>query len=209
MTKLLLFFLFTTFVFASDKEERVVNEMAEHQEFICSGARAFGISPRLVASVIYAERFLNYNWEDDLLDGFFAESGYNSSIGFAQIKVTTAFWIEKGVHNTRSLYYLGNDIECRITRSTSRPELIHRLLNDSINILYCCAYLAMIERRWENAKVLFSERTETGILATLYSLGVIRFDGTERTPHANPQMNHFGETAQRFYDGFVLRGVFE
>ncbi|MDE3057973.1 MAG: hypothetical protein KGJ59_08450 [Bacteroidota bacterium] len=130
------------------------------------------------------------------------------SVGFAQIKVTTAFWIEKEIHNPQSLYYLGSDVERRFPRSTSRSELIHRLLNDSTNILYCCAYLAMIQQRWEKAGAFLSEQNKTGIIATLYSLGVIRFDGTERTPHPNPQMNHFGETAQRFYDGFVLRGEF-
>jgi hypothetical protein len=201
-------FFFITFVFAGSKEERVVKEIAEHQELICSAAYTFALSPRLVASIIYAERYLNFNWEDDLLDGLFAESGYNSSVGFAQVKVTTAFWIEKEVHNTQSLYYLGDNAERRFRRSTSRPDLIHRLLNDSINILYCCAYVAMIQHRWENAGVFFSEQNETGILATLYSLGAIRFDGSERIPHPNPQMNHFGETAQVFYDGFVLRMEF-
>ncbi len=206
--------LFTTSALAANNEERVLNEIAEHQQLIRNSANAFGISPRLVASVIYAERFLNYNLEDDWLDGLFAESGYNSSVGFAQIKVTTAFWIEKEIHNPNSLYYLGDDVKSKFPRSTSRPELIHRLFNDSINILYCCAYAAMIEQRWEKAPTGFStgaflsDRNKTGIIATLYSLGTIRFDGTERIPHSNPQMSHFGKTAQRFYDGFVLRMEF-
>ncbi|MDE3058729.1 MAG: hypothetical protein KGJ59_12310 [Bacteroidota bacterium] len=202
-------FLFIGVAFAGSKEERVVKEIAEHQVLICNAAYAFNLSPRLIASVIYAERFLNYNWEDALLDGLFAESGYNSSVGFAQIKVTTAFWIEKEVHNTLSLYYLGNEAATRIPRSTSRPELIHRLFNDSMNIFYSCAYIAMIEQRWEKAGAFLSDQNKTGIIATLYSLGIIRFDGTERVPHPNPQMNHFGETAQKFYDGFVLRQEFQ
>ncbi|MDE3057287.1 MAG: hypothetical protein KGJ59_04950 [Bacteroidota bacterium] len=208
-------FLFIGVTIAGEKKEaRVINEIVEHYELINNAAHTIGISPRLAASVVFTERFLNYNWEDALLDGLFAQSGYNSSVGFAQIKVTTAFWIEKEAHDTQSLYYLGSETARRIPRSTSRSELIHRLLNDSINILYCCAYIAMIEQRWENAPTGFStgaflsDQNKTGIIATLYSLGVIQSDGNERMPHPNPQMNHFGETAQRFYDGFVLRAEF-
>ncbi len=189
-------------------EHDVLIAIQEHHELIVAASSSFGISPRLVASIIYSERFLNFNWEDALLDGLFAESGYNSSIGFAQIKVTTAFWIEKEVHNAQSLYYLGNEAAQRIPRSTSRSELIHRLLNDSINILYCCAYVAMIQHRWESTGAFLSDQNKAGIVATLYSLGVMLSDGTERTPHPNPQMNHFGETAQKFYGEFALRKEF-
>lgn len=208
MRKLIFFFIFTTLAIAENKEERVLREMAKHKELICNAAHSFGIEPRIIASVIYAERFLNYNWEDDLFDVLFAETGYNSSIGFAQIKVATAFWIEQELNNFHGFYFLTVNIKQFFSRSKSKKELIERLVNDSTNIYYCAAYLSMIKHRWEKI-FLFQSNNEAGILATLYSLGIIKFDGAERVPHANPQMNFLGEIAQKFYSGFLLRDIFE
>jgi len=207
MAKLLLFLSYSFLLLAQDKETRVLEELSSRKGIIIQSSQHFGISSRVVASVIYAERFLNYNWEDDLLDELFAETGYNSSIGFGQIKPNTAFFIEQELHNPQSKYFLGNNIQTIIQRSKSKKEIIGKLVNDTTNIYYCSAYLAMIKQRWSKV-FLFQPQNETGILATLYSLGIVRFDGTERIPHENPQINPFGRTAQNFFDSFKLRDEF-
>ncbi len=205
---LLYLFFLSPFLFSQAKEERVLNELVAYKNIITQAADNLNLSPRVVASVIYTERYLNYNWEDDLFDELFAESGYNSSIGFGQIKPNTAFFIEQELNNPQSKYFLGSNVQTKTKRSKSKREIIGKLVNDTTNIYYCSAYLAMIKQRW--SKIFhFRPENETGILATLYSLGIVRFDGTERIPHTNPQINLFGKTAQRFYDGFVLRGVYE
>lgn len=207
MRKLLQFLFLPIFLFAQEKEERVLNELVAYKDIITQTANNFNISPRVIASVIYTERFLNYNWEDDLLDELFAETGYNSSIGFGQIKPNTAFFIEQELHNPQSEYFLGSNIQTIIKRSKSKKEIIGKLVNDTTNIYYCSAYLAMIKQRWSKV-FLFQPQNETGVLATLYSLGSIKFDGTERIPHSNPQMNLFGKTAQEFFDSFKLIDAF-
>jgi len=207
MEKLLLFFSYSFILLSQDKESRVLEELSAHKEIIIQAGKQFNVSPRVVASVIYTERFLNYNWEDDLLDELFAETGYNSSIGFGQIKPNTAFFVEQELHDSQSKYFLGNDIQAIIKRSKSKKEIIGKLVNDTTNIYYCSAYLAMIKHRW-NSTFLFQSANEAGILATLYSLGIIYFDGTERIPHDNPQMNYFGKIAQEFFDSFKLRDAF-
>lgn len=207
MKKLIILIFLSTVLFAQDKQTRVLKELISHKDIIVQAANTFNISPRVVASIIYAERFLNYNWEDDLLDELFAETGYNSSIGFGQMKPNTAFWIEQELHNSIGKYFLGKDIQTATQRSKSKREIIKKLVNDTTNIYYCSAYLAMIKHRWSKT-FLFQVENETGILGTLYSLGIINFNGEERVPHDNPQMNHFGKAAQEFFDSFKLRAEF-
>lgn len=208
MKRKILFYLFIPiYLFPQTKEERVLNELVAFKNIITQAAGSMNLAPRVVASVIYAERYLNYNWEDDLLDELFAESGYNSSIGFGQIKPTTAFFVEQELYNSQSKYYLGGKSQTIIQRSKSKKNIIEKLMNDTTNIYYCAAFLAMIKQRWSKT-IHFRYENETGIVATLYSLGVIRFDGTERKPHTNPQINIFGKTAQEFFDSFKLRQAF-
>jgi hypothetical protein len=207
MSNILLFLSYSFILFAQDKETRVLEEIFSHKELIIKSSEQLGVSPRVVASIIYAERFLNYNWEDDLLDELFAETGYNSSIGFGQMKPNTAFFIEQQLHNPSSKYFLGNNIQIVIKQSKSKKEIIEKLVNDTTNIYYCSAYLAMIKHRWSDT-FLFQSANEAVILATLYSLGIIKYDGTERVPHDNPQINYFGKTAQDFFDSFKLTNTF-
>lgn len=193
---------------ASEKENKVVQELAERKEIITRAAQSLGVSPRIVASIIYTERLRNFNWDDAILDNVLAKSGYNSSTGFAQIKVNTAFWIEEELHQPTGRYFLGKEIQLLLPRSISREELILRLSNDSVNISYCAAYAVMIKKRWGEAGYFFDHSNEAGLLATLFSLGIIRSNGEERLPHPNSTMNDFGRTAQEFFDSFVLREVF-
>lgn len=197
--------LIIIFLHAQEKEIRVLEELAERNEFIIQAAKAVNISPRIVAGVIYAERLRNFHWNDEILDDVLAQSGYNSSIGFAQIKVNTAFWIEEQLHTPSGKYFLGETIRSQFPRSRSREELIARLMNDSINIRYCAAYLAMVKKRWSDAGYFLTLASEAGLLATLYSLGIIKPNGEERLPRPNSSVNEFGNTAQKFYDGFMLR----
>jgi hypothetical protein len=204
-----LLFIVVSLVSAHDKDRRILDELVERKSVILHAAKTVGISPRIVASVLYAERYLNYNWDDEILDNVLAQSGYNSSVGFGQIKITTAFWVEQELNNSISKYYLGNAVASQILRSATREKLIKKVTNDSVNILYCAAYLAMVQYRWKSAGIFLPMNVEAGILGTLYSLGVINSNGEERTPHPNPQMNKFGFTAQEFFDSLLLRGEFE
>jgi hypothetical protein len=63
----------------------------------------------------------------------------------------------------------------------------------------------MIEVHWRSilADVSFPDRA-AGIIATLYSLGLARSDGSLRQPHAQAAMNRFGKAAQAFFDSFEL-----
>lgn len=201
-----------SFVYSSsvtqDKESGVINDLVTHKDLIIRAAMTVDISSRIVASTIYTERLLNYKWDDAILDNVLAKSGYNSSVGFSQIKLNTAFWIEEELNNPAGKYYMGNNIASHFKRSRSRDELIEKLVNDSTNIHFCAVYLAMIQKRWSK-DFQFKLDNETGILATIYSLGVFMSNGEERKPHGNPQMNIFGKKAQEFYNGFILKEILQ
>ena len=75
--------------------------------------------------------------------------------------------------------------------SKSPKEIITKLQNDSLNILYAAAYIKIIQTRWQNDGFPIDDRAD--ILGTLYSTGLFYRDGTERKPNKNPKSNWFGK----------------
>jgi ABC-type Fe3+-citrate transport system substrate-binding protein len=149
MLKIYLFvLLLVTPIFAGQKDAE--ETLIKYQKEINNAATEVNISPRLLASVIYAEHKLNYNLEDEVLDGVLANIGYNSSVGVAQVKVSTAAWIEKQLHNKKSAFYLYLGCDSLLSVSKDRSELITRLTEAKTNILYAACYIAMIEKLWNN-----------------------------------------------------------
>lgn len=145
---------------------------------------------RTLCAVIYTERLLNYDWKDPALDALLAQSGWNSSIGFCQVKLKTAYWIEKQLSDSGSQFYPGTEFQNIISVSNSPNELINKLSNDSLNIHYAAAYLSIIQSYWQKAGFPINARPE--IIGTLYSTGLFLRDGRVRVPKANPQANFFG-----------------
>ena len=189
----------------ADQKEIIV----ENKAYINKYAKVFDISPRLLASIIYSEHKLNLMPGESTLDYIFAKSGYNSSLGVAQIKISTAEWIEQQLNNKQSQFYLGVSISNLIKVSSSRSEVINKLSDPQTNILYATCYVAMILKLWGD-ELSFSELREikVGITATLYTLGIVDSEGKTRKPHSNAGMNNFGKTAQEFYTSFMLREEF-
>ncbi|MGB2869112.1 MAG: hypothetical protein WBD36_11720 [Bacteroidota bacterium] len=191
---------------AQDKAEDLIREK---QEEIRVAATRFHFSPRLLAGIVYAEQSLNVRSGEQVVDYVLARSGYNSSVGLAQVKVKTAGWVEEQLVNRESPFYLGDSLEQLIPAATSESERIERLNEPWWNIHYAAAYTAMIEKLWGEflrKEMLASNRT--GIIATLYSVGICRPDGSVRKPHSDPRPNQFGKAAQEFFDSFRMRVEF-
>ncbi len=180
--------------------------LAEHRNLIIEHSELFHVKPRIVAAVIYAERVLNVNWRDTYLDKLMALNRLNSSIGFCQIKLNTARWIENNLNDANSKYFLGDSIAAFFPESIYLDKLIKRLDDPGMNIMYAVAYLAMFQSRWQRDGVDISSRPD--ILGTLYSLGAFKTNGEERIPHPDPVPNRFGSTALEFYNSEVLVGIF-
>ncbi|MDY0083685.1 MAG: hypothetical protein RBR74_10940 [Ignavibacteriaceae bacterium] len=176
---------------------------------IINASEQLNISSRIIASIIYAEHKLNVKLGESILDYIFAKSGYNSSMGIAQIKINTAIWIEEQTHNPGSRFYLGSEIQNKIFISRNRGEIIDRLEDSEKNIFYASCYIAMIMKLWQPIlEIIESGSNKAGIIATIYSLGIIDENGKVREPHINARMNNFGKVSQEFYHSFLLRDVF-
>jgi len=191
----------------AEEPEKVKQLLIENKDFIYSSAVLFNVQPRLIASIIYVERTLNVNWMEGQLDLLLAKAGYSSSIGLGQIKIHTAEWIEKKLHDSTSKYYLGDVYKSYIPKSKSRDEIIERLDGPEWNTKYVAGYIAMFCHRWLNDGFDISARPD--IIGTLYSLGPYRVsDGSERKPHVNPKANYFGEETVKFYYSDQLSFLF-
>lgn len=205
---IILLYTIQTDVFSNSFEKFTSEEklLLKYKNEIIKAAGQLSISPRIIASIIYAEQKLNVKAGENILDYVFAKSGYNSSMGVAQIKINTALWIEEQLNNPESQFYLGSKIQAIINQSRSRGEIIDKLDNPEINIFYAACYMAMIIKLWQPVlDMMDSGNNRAGIIATIYSIGIRDAENRIRQPHLDAKMNDLGRTAQKFYQSFSLR----
>ncbi len=189
---IILIFLLSTIALAEHPDTTLI-KLQQRAEFFKTASKTFEVNSKILASIIYTERTLNYTWEDEAMDDILAEAGLNSSIGFCQIKLKTAFWIEVQLNDTSASYVPAKKYLGELSLSNSPEEIIQKLENDSLNILYAAAYLRIIISHWEKRKFPLDERAD--ILGTLYSTGLFNRNGSERKPNRNPKSNEFGKKA--------------
>ncbi len=125
-----------------------------------------------------------------MFDITLAKLGLNSSIGFCQIKMKTAFFVEVQITDSNRAYYQGLKFNSSINVSKSADEIINKLKIDSINIFYAAAYLRIIQSYWQRNGLFIDNYPE--IIGSLYQVGLFYPDGKERKPRWNPQPNRFG-----------------
>ncbi|MCX8010344.1 MAG: hypothetical protein N3A61_04275 [Ignavibacteria bacterium] len=196
-TQIVLLINLSIYAQSDEKFIYVEKSIYTRQRLINNAADIFNIRPRVLATIILTERYLNSNWLDDELDFLLLQFGINASVGFCQIKYETANWIEHQLNWSRSNYYFGKEFTKIIALSKTKDELEQKLQNDSTNILYAAAFLAMNIRRWKESGIDISENLE--VLGTLYSNGASR-------PNKIIKLNKFGLNAKTFYeDTSVLR----
>lgn len=172
-----MFFVLTLTLFAENPETTLL-KIKQNVSLINSASKSANVNPIYLASIIYTERTLNYDWEDDAMDVILADAGLNSSIGFCQVKLKTAYFIEKTLNKPF------------LPLSTSKNELIEKLTIDSLNILYAACYVKIILNKWKDAGFSLNHKPE--IIGTLYSTGLYNRDGSLRVPNKNPKANYFG-----------------
>ena len=192
---LIIFFILTlTTITFAEHPDTTFSKLQERVELIESASKIFDVDSKILRSIIYVERTLNYTWEDDALDNLLAVAGLNSSIGFCQVKLKTAYWIEVQLNDTSSVYYPSKKYKEKLKLSNSPKEIITKLENDELNIMYASAYLRIIISNWGKGGFPIDKRAD--ILGTLYSTGLFMKSGKERLPNENPKANEFGEKAK-------------
>lgn len=179
----------------AENPDSTLSKILTKKNIIEKASKEFNVDMKTLSAVIYVERTLNYTWEDEALDEYLAQAGLNSSIGFCQIKMKTAYWIETQLNDTKSIYFPGQTYFGKLQISKNPQAIIDKLKNDSLNIMYAAAYLRIMISRWEKSGYPIENRPE--ILGTLYSTGLFYKNGEERTPNSNPKSNKFGKLVKK------------
>lgn len=198
LTPFLLFLLLSQLL--AESHEKTYSKIIERKEMVLSASEKFDVNPTFLSSVIYTERTKNYDWTDEAFDEAIARVGQNSSLGFSQVKIKTAYFIERQLSDTTSKFYCGKKYSNILEVSKSPFQIIEKLQNDSLNILYASAYLRVIQNFWSSSGYSIDDRPE--IIGSLYQLGLFHSNGKVREPHFNPRANKFGEKVKESIDLF-------
>ena len=185
----------------AEHPDSTLMKIDEQKANIENAAKTFNINPDYLRAIIYVERTNNYNWQDEYFDDYLAKKGQNSSIGFCQVKMKTAYWIECQLADSLSEFYPGKKYRCVLSVSKSPQEIIDKLKDVRTNLCYASAYLRIIQSYWESKGYSINDRVD--IIATIYSYGIYcRSTGEPINPNADPKPNWFGEQALKIYSLF-------
>ncbi|MCU7492179.1 MAG: hypothetical protein ACM3UR_12525 [Bacteroidota bacterium] len=174
----------------AESADSTLYKIKMHNEEIKRASMLLDINPSILKAVIYTERTMNYDWEDETFDNILAHAGLNSSLGFCQVKLKTAYWIERQVNDSKSTFYPGDKYKGILRVSKSPEEIISKLNSDSKNILYAAAYIKIMLLRWSKSGFSIDDRPE--IIGTLYFAGLFTRQGEEREPRQNPLASRYG-----------------
>jgi len=174
----------------AEEPEVTLAKIQKNKALIEATSKYYEVNPNYLSAIIYVERTLNYDWEDDALDVPLAEGGFNSSIGFCQVKMKTAYWIEVQLNDSLSRYFPGKKYSGLLKLSNKPEEIIKKLQNEKMNITYAAAYIRIMLSLWAKEHCAIDNKPD--ILGTLYSTGLFYIDGTERKPGKHPSANAFG-----------------
>ena len=194
------FFLFLSNQLLAESHEKSYSKIIERKELIISASEKFDVNPIYLSAIIYTERTRNYDWTDEAFDEAIARVGQNSSLGFSQVKMKTAYFIERQLSDSTSKFYCGKKYENILKVSKTPFQLIEKLKSDSLNILYASAYLRVIQNYWSKSGYSIDNSPE--IIGSLYQLGLFHPNGKVREPHFYPKANEFGEKVKESIELF-------
>ena len=76
------------------EDENILQLFKQNENIIKKYCFSYKVEPRIYIAVVYGELINNFN-QFDRFDNLRSELGLDPSIGFAQIKISTAIWLEK------------------------------------------------------------------------------------------------------------------
>lgn len=179
-----------------------------------------GVPVRLLVSLAVPEQLRFFSSERDVYKKYFEPlkilgSMSQFSLGVTGIKPHTAEEIENNLVSTTSLYYLGKDLETKLSYREGEDrdkEQFARLTNSKdhyYSYLYTAFFIKQIDSAWVRAGFPIAKNNE-GVYATLFNLGFAK-----SRPNANPKIGGafikiggrnytYGEIAARFLESEEL-----
>ena len=177
-------------VLKAEPSDSVLTKIMRYKTLIKQTCYEFDVNPDILISIIYTERTLNFNWQDKLFDVAGARAGYNTSVGLAQVKVSTAMWIELQYNDSTASFFPSVKYRYKIPFSRNRAEVIDKLIAVETNLRYAAAYLRLFIDFWRQRHLYIDENG--AILGTLYSRGPYEKTGRIIEPSVKMKINKFG-----------------
>jgi hypothetical protein len=164
----------------SDREKTIIERISRHSEHVIYYSQLNNIDPRVYISIVYGELSSNMNFFDEF-DNIRADFGYDPSVGFGQMRVSTFMWIE---------HKYADGIN--IIKSKDDKELVTKIKDDITNIAYTTFYVGLIYKKIRDE---LNIEPSVKLLGSYYSLGI---DHGKRK--INPDFTSpVGEAAEEFY----------
>ena len=183
---ILLPILFVLKFYNNKENDKNILLLSKYSDLIKKYCSILSIEPRKYASIIYGELKTNYD-DFDRFDEIRARLGFDPSVGFAQIKISTANWIEANFTDNLIIF-----------RSSNSDELINKMITDSTNILYSAFYIKLINSK---LKKKFYRKPSILLLASYYARGI---DYDRENDLDSLYHNRVGITAEEFYNSDKL-----
>nr|WP_320131431.1 hypothetical protein [uncultured Holophaga sp.] len=200
--------------------------VAKDRPVVEAAARAAGVEPRLVVTMMVSEQMRLFHSERESFKRCFAPlkmlgNETKFSLGVCGIKSETGRVIEQNLKDPGSTCYLGPEMEHLLDYSpqdlatSSAEDCRYRRLTEPTHYqsyLYTALFIRQVEQQWKAAGYDLSRRPE--ILATLFNIGF-----GHSTPKADPQVGGttitlagrtytFGSFAYEFYYSGDLAELF-
>ncbi len=205
----------TAYAWADSPEWQVLKSaFIRDQDIIRQAAKDAGVSPRMLLGGVVGEQFRFFTSNRDSFKSYFEPLKILATLskfsyGIAGLKPETVQRIEENLHNPKSAYYLGKDMENIIRYPVGSDEAQIRFdrITDTKNPYYSYLYVGLFMReviqQWKGEGFDISNRPDA--LSTLYNLGFNR-----SIPKAEPvaggapitvngELYNFGELGEQFY----------
>jgi len=189
MISLVVVVLVYIFFIRNAKERNVLNRIQKNSELIKKYCEKYDLDPRVYVSVVFGELNNNLNFFDDF-DEIRASLGFDPSVGFGQMRVSTFMWIEE--------YFSDGNL---IKKSKDNNELVTKISNNETNIIYTTFYIDLIRDRYIEK---FASDPSVTILGSYYSRGI---DFGQPEIEKN-YFNKIGIIAEKFYHSDKLDDIF-
>jgi len=170
----------STIYYPGIKQYRTRQYIEKHLTEICEYCLYFDIPEAFYISVIYAERLHNVN-EFDRADFTRAYLGFDASVGFGQIKISTAEWLETHYEDLLPFCI-----------SSNRTALIDRLNAPDTNIAYSVLYCRIIRDSYHE---MFGVFPDVASMSSYYSKGI----DYGKTINDRYYLNSLGITAYDYF----------
>ena len=205
----------TAYLWADSAEWDVLKSVfIRDQEIIKQAAKDAGISPRILLGGVIGEQMRFFGNSRETFKSYFEPLKILATLskfsyGIAGLKPETVARIDQNLKNSKSVFYLGSDMENIVTypEGADQEKLRFERITDTKDTYYSYLYVGLFMRQvttqWKASGYDISHLP--GVIATLYNLGFNRSIPKANaapggaTININSTQYTFGDLGEQFY----------